>query len=150
MGIPFDDVQKQRVLGMIRNGATLAYAASQCGFSPATVRKHIREDREFAQAVTDAVQVGDGEIQMKLRKEILEQKSIGGMFKWMERREPGDWGEKKLVVNQHVGPGGGPIQHAIATTDQLRELLSDPEYRDKTLAMVRDLPMIEATATEDD
>lgn len=149
-GIPFDKVQKRRIANMIEQGSTIAHAAKAIGFTPTTVNRHLREDPEFAQMIADAIQSGDGEIQAKLRSTILEEESISGMFRWLERRQPAEWGERKLVVNQHVGPGGGPVQVAMATTDQLRELLSDPEHRDKMLDTIRQLPMIEATASESD
>ncbi len=104
----------------------------------------------FAQESPDAVNYGDGEIQVTLREVLIREENVPGMFRWLESRQAQDFGQKKLVVNQHVGPGGGPIQVAVATTDQLRELLGDPDYREKMLAVVNELPMIETTATERD
>jgi hypothetical protein len=149
-GVPFDEVAKRRIIAQMAEGSSLAYASESSGFSVSTVRRHMRENPEFAQAVTDAVQRADGKVQKKLYDTILEEKSIPGMFRWLEARQAAEFGQKKLVVNQHVGPGGGPVQVAIATTDQLRELISDPETRAQMLDTVRQLPMIEATAREHD
>lgn len=150
-GQPFDEVAKRRFLNYIESGDSIASAAKQLGFTPATARKHIKADREFAQAIADAVQAGDGEIQRKLRRAILEDDgNISGMFRWLERRQPHEWGDNKTIQHQHVGPGGGPIQVAVASTDSLRELLGDENYREKMLGVVRDIPMIEATATENE
>lgn len=149
-GIPFDAQAKHRIVLALQNGDSLTHAALECGFSTQTIRKHLKDDAEFAQAVADAAGYADGKMQSHLYKTILAEDSISGMFRWLESRQPQDFGQKKLVVNQHVGPGGGPVQIAVASTDSLRELLSDDDYRDKMLSVVKELPMIEATATEDD
>lgn len=148
MGAAFDDQAKRRVLLSLEAGHPLAVAAEKAGYTVSTVRKHIRLDPDFAQAVTDAVDTVDGRMEKNLHDWIVEQESIGGALKWLERRQARSWGEQKLVVNQHVGPGGGPIQIAVASTETMRELLSDENYRDKMLELVRDIPMIEATASE--
>lgn len=147
-GQPFDEQAKRRLLFALKDGDSLNHAAIECGFSVQTVRKHIKADPEFAQEVADAVGYADGKMQRHLYKTIMAEDSISGMFRWLESRQPHEFGQKKLVVNQHVGPGGGPIQVAVASTDSLRELLSDDNYRDKMLAMVHDLPMIDTTARE--
>ena len=145
----FDTEARLRVIQKMRTGGNLTIAAEAAGFSVATVKRHMKEDPAFAQEITDAINYGDGEMQVTLREVLIREENVPGMFRWLESRQAQDFGQKKLVVNQHVGPGGGPIQVAVATTDQLRELLGDPDYRDKMLAVVNDLPMIEATATED-
>jgi len=121
----FDTEARLRVIQKMRTGGNLTLAAEEAGLPVATVR------------------------QATLREVLIRDENVPGMFRWLESRQAQEFGQKKLVVNQHVGPGGGPIQVAVATTDQLRELLGDPEYRDKMLSVVNDLPMIEATATED-
>lgn len=145
----FDTEARLRVIQKMRTGGNLTLAAEAAGFSVATVKRHMKEDPAFAQEITDAINYGDGEMQATLREVLIRDENVPGMFRWLESRQAQEFGQKKLVVNQHVGPGGGPIQVAVATTDQLRELLGDPEYRDKMLSVVNDLPMIEATATED-
>ena len=148
VGVAFDEQAKRRVVLALGSGVPLAVAAERSGFSVSTVRRHMRLDPEFAQNVADAVDVVDGNMEKNLHDWIVDQESIGGALKWLERRQARTWGEQKLVVNQHVGPGGGPIQVAIASTDTLRELLSDDNYRDRMLELVRDVPMIEATGSE--
>ena len=114
----FDAEARLRVIQKVRLGGNLTVAAEAAGFSVATVKRHMKDDPAFAQEITDAINYGDGEMQLTLREVLIRDENVPGMFRWLESR-------------------------------QLRELLGDPEYRDKMLSVVNDLPMIEATATED-
>ncbi len=147
-GLPFDETQKQRLLNELAQGSSLVYAAASIGVAISTVKRHAKDDPAFAVAINEAAQTADGKMQRRLYDEILDQKSINGMFRWLESRQSYEWGQRKLIVNEHVGPGGGPIQVAVASTDSLRELLTDPDYHQKMMSVVKELPMIEATATE--
>jgi hypothetical protein len=147
-GVPFDDVAKKRVLVALKSGSSLAVASAKAGFSPSTVRKHLQADPEFANAVADHRAQVNGEVEDMVLRRIMEDENISAGFEWLKRRDPYEFGDRKIITNQHVGPGGGPVQIAVATTDQLRELLGDPDSRAQMLDVVRQLPMIEATATE--
>lgn len=149
-GIPFDAQAKRRIIASLKRGRSLAYAAAECGFTTQTVKRHIANDREFEHEVYDAIQYADGKVQATFYDKMLdpEAPNLKAMQWWLETRQPAEFGQKKLIVNQHVGPGGGPIQVAVASTESLRELLTGEDTREKMLALTKSLPVIEASASE--
>ena len=94
----FDSEARLRVIQKMRTGGNLTLAAEEAGFSVATVKRHMKDDPVFAQEVTDAINYGDGEIQVTLREVLIREENVPGMFRWLESRQAQDFGQKKLVV----------------------------------------------------
>ena len=73
---------------------------------------------------------------------------MASTWRWLERRQRHDWADTKNVQHTVSGPGGGPVLIGAVVGQALREVLTDPSTRAEALAMARDIPAIEATATE--
>jgi hypothetical protein len=149
MAGPFDVNAKRRYTELIRRGRPPALAAEDLGFSFGTIRKHMREDRDFADGVEAAALVLAEEVEQVYFDIAVEGNDPNTTRDWLRNRLPQRWRDTgKVIQHQLTGAGGGPIQIAAASTDALRAVLADPESRQEALAFAREMPAIEAEAHE--
>lgn len=149
MPTPFDALVKKRYVALLDRGRLPRLAAEDVGFAWSTVQKHLKEDREFALACHDASMRLDEHVEEVLLDKALDG-DLGAIRMWFQGRQPGKYVESKQV--QVTGAGGGPIQIAAVSTQQLRTMLTDPAQRGDMLELVKEIPAvpIEATGTEAD
>ncbi len=148
MSKAFDDQAKKRFATLISRGRPPALAAEDIGFTWPTVRRHLGEDAEFREAVEQATLVVDATVQEVAFDLATDGKHPASKWRWLERRQRQEWADTRNVQHTVSGPGGGPIVLAQVVGGALREVLSDPETRAAALAMVREVPAIEATGSE--
>ena len=148
MGKPFDDAAKDRYLTLIARGTPIALAASQVGVTVSTVKRHLKDDVDFAMAVEDAIQLVDDRVEAVAYDLAVSGDNPASTWKWLERRRRSSWAETKDIHHVVSGPGGGPIQLAEVTTQALRGVLVDDETRSAALQMARELPILEAEVVE--
>lgn len=144
----FGPTEKQRFINLISTGRPPALAAEDVGVTWATVRKHLREDPEFGAQVEQATLIVDSRVQEVAYDAAVSGDDMASTWKWLERRQRSEWADTKNVQHTVSGPGGGPVMLGAVVGQALREVLTDPETRTEALALARQLPAIEATATE--
>ena len=144
----FDDKTKARFVELTKRGRPPALAAEDVGFTWATVRKHMKDDPDFLAAYDQAVLVVDSRVAEVAYDLAVSGDSPASTWKWLERRQRAEWADQKNVTHTVSGPNGGPIQLAAVTTQALREVLTGSDTREVALAMVDQIPAIEATARE--
>lgn len=146
----FNDSEKQRFLTNIARGRRPATTAEHMGYAWTTVSGHLKKDPEFAAAFQDALRVVDERVE----EALLDQAEEGNMSAikfWLTNRRSESWSD--LTKTQVIGGGGSTtttINIAIATTDNWRAVLADPESREAALSFAQQIPAIEAKATERD
>lgn len=144
----FGEKEKRRYVSIVSSGRPPALAAEDVGVTWATVRKHLREDPEFGAEVEQATLIVDARVQEVAYDAAVSGDDMASTWKWLERRQRHEWADTKNVQHTVSGPGGGPVMLGAVVGQALREVLTAPETRESALALAREIPAIEATATE--
>lgn len=144
----FDQKAKDRFIALVSRGRAPVLVAEDLNFAWTTIQRHLREDRDFMERFDQAVASIDARVQEVALDLALSGEHPASTWKWLERRRRDEWGETKTVSHTVSGPGGGPIQVAAVTTQALREVLIGGDTREQALAMIDEIPAIEATASE--
>lgn len=142
---PFDADAKAAYIARLATGRQPLMAAEDIGFTWQTIRSHVREDPDFAEACQIAELRATEPI-----AEVMYDKALEGE-QWavkevLHNRNPERWMDRKVVQQQLTGPGGGPIQ--VVTMELLREIVTDGDTRADALAFLHAVPAIEAVAHE--
>lgn len=144
-GAEFDAGAKARYIQLIRRGRPPRLAAEDIGFTYATVRKHAGLDPDFAEAMVEAGYASIEPVEEVLRDKALEGDMSAIKMVLTNVGEPGRWLDKRVVQQQITGPGGGPIQIAVAA--EIRAVLTDPDTRHAAIeTLCREVPMLTAEA----
>lgn len=139
----FNQAAKDRYLTLIARGRMPRMAAEDIGFTWGTIRRHLKEDADFAEAMDEAQRRALEPIEEVLYDMALE-RDLGAIKEVLHNRAPEDWRDARVVQQQITGPGGGPVQIAAVTVDVWREVLTNPELREQAISMAREIPAIEA------
>jgi len=138
---------------LIKNRNGRQHAAEALGFTWATVRRHLKEDGEFAQRVDEAENLLIEQIEGVLIDEALDG-NLGAIKMFLHNRAGHRWRDEQVIRKELSGPNGGPIQLVQANVLALREVLTEGTIREAALEMVRELPahtdVIEAEVVDDD
>jgi hypothetical protein len=102
-----DDTKKTAYLEHISNGHTRGYAATLVGLHRTTILRHMKDDKDFAQAVTEAEADAIGKIENALF-EAAQSGNVTAIQVFLYNRDPKRWSDKRNV--QLAGEGGGPIK----------------------------------------
>lgn len=106
----FDDVKKGLYIEHISNGHTRGYAATLVGIHRSTVVDHMKVDKEFAAAVSEAEGDAIGKVENALFKAATSG-NITAQQVYLYNRDPNRWTDRRNV--RLAGEGGGPIEVAI-------------------------------------
>jgi hypothetical protein len=148
MAVPFGPDEKARYVELIRRGRMPRMASEDVGFTWATIKTHLKNDPEFAEAVTEAKRRALEPIEEVTYDLALEGKEWA-VKEILHNKLPDEWSDRRVTQTQLTGPGGGPIQIAAVSTDAWRLALTNPELRADALSFGRELPAaIETTGAE--
>lgn len=139
MPAPFDADAKAAYVRRIAQGRPPLSAAEDIGFTWPTIRRHLQDDPEFAEACQIAEMRATEPVEETLMDLALEG-NIVAIKEVLHNRRPDRWQDRKVVQNQHVGPGGGPIQ--VVTMEVLREALTEGDTREAMLELLHTVPAI--------
>ena len=117
----FDSIKKDEHLALLRQGHTRGLAASLVGIHRATVSIHMKKDRGFAKAVSEA----EGDAVGKVENALFEAATSGNVTAiqvYLYNRDPRRWSDKRNI--QIAGEGGGPIQVEVDAKSKLISLLN--------------------------
>ena len=147
-GKAFDDAAKDRYLTLIARGTPATLAAAQIGVTAQTVKRHYKEDQDFAAAIDEAINLVDDRVEAVAYDLATSGDNPASTWKWLERRRRAQWADTKDIHHLVSGPGGGPIQIAEVTTQAPRGVLAAADTRSAALQMARELPVLEAEVVE--
>ena len=103
----FDSIKKEKYLEYIRGGQTRGYAATLAGIHRATVSIHMKKDKDFADAVSEAESDAVGKVEHALF-EAATSGNVTAIQVFLYNRDPKRWSDKRNI--QLAGEGGGPIK----------------------------------------
>lgn len=116
----FDDIKKAKYLEHISNGHTRGYAATLVGISRATVCDHMKKDKAFAEAISEA----EGDAIAKVENALHEAAVSGNVTAiqvYLYNRDPRRWSDKRNI--RLTGEGGGPLKIEHGAKDKILKLL---------------------------
>ena len=97
----FTDEKRQDYLDMLREGKNRNAAASSVGISRVTVRDHIIDDPEFAEACKVAESDGIAEVEDVLRETALSGNTTALIF-YLQNRAPDRWQDRRASAKLGV------------------------------------------------
>ena len=103
----FDSIKKDAYLENISNGHTRGYAATLTGIHRSTIVDHVKKDKAFAIALSEAEMDAIGKIENALF-EAANSGNVTAIQVYLYNRDPTNWKDKRNV--QVAGEGGGPIE----------------------------------------
>lgn len=119
--VKFDTIKRTAYLEHISNGHTRGYAASLVGIHRSTIVNHMKDDKDFAQAVSEA----EGDAIGKIENALFEAANSGNVTAiqvFLYNRDPKRWSDKRNI--QLAGEGGGPIKVEIDGREKLLSALA--------------------------
>ena len=143
----FDVEAKERFLVAISRGTPPAPAAERLGFTFGTVKQHLKTDTEFAEGYEHAGLIRDERVEEAMYDLATEGQHLGAMKEWLHNRQADRWKDQTKQLGPGQGGGSTTVNIGVVTTDALRELVSG-ENRAEALDLLKQVPAIEATATE--
>lgn len=117
----FDDNKKKNYLEHISNGHTRGYAATLVGVHRSTIADHMKADKEFAQAVSDAESDAIGKVVNALH-EAATSGNITAIQVFLYNRDPVNWKDKRNI--QLGGLDGGPVKVDVDAKGKLLQILN--------------------------
>ena len=117
----FDDIKKTSYLEHISNGHTRGYAATLVGISRATVCDHMKADKSFADAVSDAEMDAIGKVVNALHEAAVSG-NVTAIQVFLYNRDPVNWKDKRNI--QLGGLDGGPVKVLHDAKGKLLEILN--------------------------
>lgn len=102
----FDTIKKAKYIEYIANGHTRGYAATLAGVHRATVSIHIKKDKEFRDAVSQAEIDAIGKVENALF-EAATRGNVTAQQVFLYNRDPERWKDRRNI--RLAGEGGGPI-----------------------------------------
>jgi len=103
----FDTIKKDEYLELLRQGHTRGHAASLVGIHRATVGIHMKKDRGFAEAVSEAESDAIGKVENALFEAAISG-NVTAIQVYLYNRNPERWSDRRSV--RLAGEGGGPIE----------------------------------------
>jgi len=103
----FDSIKKGKYMELLRQGHTRGLAASLVGIHRATVSIHMKKDRAFAEAVSEAESDAIGKVENALFEAAISG-NVTAIQVYLYNRNPERWADRRSV--RLAGEGGGPIE----------------------------------------
>ena len=116
----FDTIKKGEYLALLRQGHTRGLAASLVGIHRATVSTHMKRDKGFAEAVSEAESDAIGKVENALF-EAATSGNVTAIQVFLYNRDPKRWSDKRNI--RLAGEGGGPIE--VRESDAKSKLLAE-------------------------
>ena len=105
--VKFDDIKKKGYLENISNGHTRGYSATLIGIHRSTIVNHMKKDKAFAEAVSEAERDAIGKIENALF-EAANSGNVTAIQVFLYNRDPKRWSDKRNI--QLSGKDGEPIK----------------------------------------
>jgi hypothetical protein len=115
----FDSIKKDEYLALLRQGHTRGLAASLVGIHRATVSTHMKKDKGFAEAVSEAESDAIGKVENALFEAAISG-NVTAIQVYLYNRNPERWADRRSV--RLAGEGGGPIE--VKEIDAKSKLIS--------------------------
>ncbi|MFC1929742.1 class I SAM-dependent methyltransferase [Chloroflexota bacterium] len=115
----FDSIKKDEYLELLRQGHTRGLAASLVGIHRATVSTHMKKDKGFAEAVSEAESDAIGKVENALFEAAISG-NVTAIQVYLYNRNPERWADRRSV--RLAGEGGGPIE--VKEIDAKSKLIS--------------------------
>jgi len=103
----FDSIKKDEYLALLRQGHTRGLAASLVGIHRATVSIHMKKDRGFAEAVSEAESDAIGKVENALF-EAATSGNVTAIQVYLYNRDPKRWTDRRNI--RLAGEGDKPIK----------------------------------------
>ena len=116
----FDAIKKKNYLEHISNGHTRAHAATLVGVHRSTVVDHMRVNKEFADAVSDAEGDALGKVVNALHEAAVSG-NVTAIQVFLYNRDPVNWKDKRNI--QLGGLDGGPVKVEVDAKGKLLGIL---------------------------
>lgn len=149
IGTPFGPDDREAFLELVANqGLSIASAATELGFSPRTVKRHLQDDVEFREALAEAEEIALGRVEDVVYSEAVDHHSAWAVKLWLANRAPrGRWVDER---DRNAGSPGGGISSPTLITAAIREALTDGTTRDSAIVALTSVPLpaIETTGRE--
>lgn len=117
----FDSIKKASYLEHLSNGHARGYAATLVGVHRSTIADHMKADKEFARAVSEAESDAIGKIENALY-EAANSGNITAIQVFLYNRDPRRWADRRNI--RIGGEGGGAIPIEINAKGKLLSLLN--------------------------
>ena len=117
-----DATKKEKYLEHLRNGHTRGYAATLVGLHRKTIWEHMKKDKGFAEAVSEAEMDAIGKVENSLF-EAATSGNVTAMQVYLYNRDPKRWSDKRNI--RLAGEGGGPIEVKHDTEGARKKLLAE-------------------------
>jgi len=117
----FDDIKKKAYLDHISNGHTRGHAATLIGMHRSTIVDHMKADKEFAEAVSDAELDAIGKVVNALHEAAV-RGNVTAIQVFLYNRDPVNWKDKRNI--QLGGLDGGPVKVEHDAKGKLLEILN--------------------------
>lgn len=124
----FDDIKKAKYLQHISNGHTRGYAATLVGVHRSTIVDHMKANKEFAEAVSEAETDAIAKIENALYEAAVSG-NVTAIQVFLYNRDPKRWSDRRNI--QLAGEGGGPIKVDIDGKGKLLQILNRLSQRVK-------------------
>ena len=115
----FDSIKKDEYLELLRQGHTRGLAASLVSIHRATVSIHMKKDKEFAGAVSEAESDAIGKVENALFQAAISG-NVTEQQVYLYNRNPERWTDRRSI--RLAGEGGGPIE--VKEIDAKSKLIS--------------------------
>lgn len=117
----FDHIKKTKYLEHISNGHTRGYAATLVGVSRMTIHDHMKKDKGFADAISEAETDATAKVENALYEAAISGNTTAIQV-FLYNRDPKRWSDKRNI--QLAGEGGGPIKVDIDGKGKLLQILN--------------------------
>ena len=114
-------IKKEEYLEKLRNGHTRGYAATLVGVGRSTIYDHMKKDKAFADAISEAETDAIAKVENALY-EAATSGNVTAIQVYLYNRDPKRWSDRRNI--QLAGEGGGPIKVDIDGKGKLIQILN--------------------------
>jgi len=139
-GRPFTDDDREQFLELVAaKGMSIPTAAMAIGFTPTTVKRHLKDEPEFREALSEAEGIALGRVEDVVYEEATKHHQAWAVKMWLTNRaERGRWVDER---DRGSGGGGNPMGSPALIVGAMREVLTDGTTRDFAVAAVMEVPL---------
>lgn len=119
-GPEFDKFKKAAYVAHVESGMTRIEASKATGVDRTTVSRHIRNDENFARAVSEAEMARVPEVEAALLKACVEDRNVTAIMFYLQNRDPERW--RDMRGGGKPAEGGGAEVPEL-TDEELNEAL---------------------------
>lgn len=125
--------QKEEFIGKIRDGIMPFHAAIEVGWTPAQMRRLIKDDLDFAELLNAAEEQRDEVVEESLYQ-MATNKHFGAIQLWLFNKHPDKWSDKKYIEVRTEGV----MVHVIDTArETLKGFLAEAVDRRAAIAALQ-------------